>query len=132
MATRASNLLYNSLSSEMTIDGVWLWSDSTAVLKFIASDSRRFKVYVSNRVAEIRESTKVWQWNYIPTLENPADIASRGISAIKFVSCKMWLFGPRFLCQNVKERKFPVNECSETDKLIYDSEVKNEICATQC
>ena len=57
------------------------WTDSKTVLGYINNDARRFHVFVANRVQEIRENTSPKQWHYIPTKENPADIASRGSGA---------------------------------------------------
>ena len=56
------------------------WTDSTAVLGYISNDSKRFHTFVCNRVETIGSSTTPDQWHYVPSLENPADIASRGYS----------------------------------------------------
>ena len=71
------------------------WSDSQVVLSYIASDSRRFKVFIANRVSFIRKHTKVRQWRYVNTKENPADIASRGCRSDSMPL--MWVQGPDFL-----------------------------------
>ena len=55
------------------------WSDSKVVLGYLNNNSRRFKLFVSNRVAHIKERTKSEQWRYVKTDENPADVASRGL-----------------------------------------------------
>ena len=54
------------------------WTDSKTVLGYINNDARRFHVFVSNRVQEIRERTSPAQWHYVGTKENTADITSRG------------------------------------------------------
>lgn len=45
--------------------------------------TRRFYVYVANRVQRIRKSTIPEQWKYVPTQKNPADLATRPIPAEK-------------------------------------------------
>lgn len=55
------------------------WTDSTSVLRYIDNDTTRFKTFVANRVALIREATQPSQWSYVGTEENPADQASRGL-----------------------------------------------------
>ena len=59
----------------------YFWTDSKAVLGYIKNESKRFHVFVANRVQQIRQSTSVEQWRYISSAENPADLTSRGCSA---------------------------------------------------
>ena len=85
------------LRRELHIDLLpsYFWSDSKIVLAYIANESRRFKVFVGNRVSYIRENTEVAQWHYVPTDCNPADIVSRGSSPALLPD--MWNNGPQFL-----------------------------------
>lgn len=71
------------------------WTDSTIVLQFIHNEVRRFKVFVANRIAEIRDSSHPDQWNHVCSNENPADVASRG-SRVQDLST-LWFPGPNFL-----------------------------------
>jgi hypothetical protein len=57
------------------------WTGSKVVLGYIFNNVRRFHVFVSNRVQQIRDLTSVDQWRYIPTKSNPADFASRCLDA---------------------------------------------------
>ena len=50
------------------------WTDSRVVLGYIANESRRFHIFVANRVQQIQEATDFHQWNYIESKQNPADI----------------------------------------------------------
>lgn len=52
------------------------WTDSQTVLKYIGNDYTRFKTYVANRVALIRDNTDLSQWRYVKSKDNPADDAS--------------------------------------------------------
>ena len=54
------------------------WTDSKIVLAYICSEHKRFKVFVANRVSEIRRFTSVDQWRHINGDNNPADVVSRG------------------------------------------------------
>ena len=53
------------------------WTDSE-VLGYIRNESRKFKVFVTNRIEMIRDHTAIQQWHYIGTKDNPADYSSRG------------------------------------------------------
>ncbi|XDV29292.1 hypothetical protein PO909_032429 [Leuciscus waleckii] len=61
------------------------WTDSQTVLKYIRSDTARFKTYVANRVSLIRDNSELSQWRYARSKDNPADDSSRGLSAGKFM-----------------------------------------------
>ena len=71
------------LKKELNLGEVeeWFWTDSKVVLGYIKNDVRRFKTFVANRIQQIRENTEVQQQQYVPTRENPADDASRGLNA---------------------------------------------------
>lgn len=71
------------ISSEidLRLDDTVFYSDSKVVLGYISNDARRFYVYVSNRVLRIRSFSHPEQWKYVPTDVNPADIATRSVTA---------------------------------------------------
>ncbi|XP_057380307.1 uncharacterized protein LOC130702709 [Daphnia carinata] len=73
------------------------WSDSSTVLSWIKSRSCRINVYVGNRIGEILESSSSTEWNYVPSFINPADDASRGLTAAEFDIRHRWFSGPKFL-----------------------------------
>lgn len=62
-------------------DTFHFYTDSRIVLGYISNDSRRFLVYVANRVGRIRSFSKPSQWNHVPTDCNPADLATREFHA---------------------------------------------------
>ncbi|XP_026054611.1 uncharacterized protein LOC113040501 [Carassius auratus] len=72
------------------------WTDSQVVLGYINNEARRFHTFVANRVQKIHLSTTPQQWRYVPTNENPADHASRGLNAGEILTSN-WLTGPGFL-----------------------------------
>ncbi len=81
---------------DFKLDAITFYCDSKIVLGYIYNETKRFYVYVHNRVQRIRQSLKPKQWRYIPTEHNPADIASRSIHASKLME-STWLTGPESL-----------------------------------
>ena len=73
------------------------WTDSTATLQCIQNNTKQFPVFVANRLAIICEHTSTNSWKYVPSKLNPADFATRGISAELFSHSHAWLQGPSFL-----------------------------------
>ena len=94
------------------------------VLAYIRSTTKRFKVFVTNRVQKIQEHSDVNQWNYVKDRDSPSDDASRGLDPRKETSNSRWFAGPTFLCQ--REELWPsynVVTCVEDD----DPEIKGEV-----
>lgn len=90
------------------------WADSTSVLRYITGTARRYKTFVANRVGTIQSVSSPHQWRHVPSADNPADIASRGISPDKMPSQSQWFSGPRFL-------QLPEHEWPKTpDDLLHD------------
>ena len=107
------------IRQELSLDDVqeFFWSDSKVVLGYIANESRRFHVFVANRVQLIQDSTSVDQWKYVETKLNPADLSPNALIASK------WSTGPAFLWQN----EWPIDENILPDPsqvLLCDPEVK--------
>ena len=55
------------------------WTDRQVVLGYVNNESKRFKVFVANRVQLIHDNSNTNQWHYVDTNSNPADDASRGL-----------------------------------------------------
>ena len=68
--------VHSLLNHELEYDNVanFLWTDSKVVLGYISNESRRFHVFVANRVQQIRDNTTENQWNSIESKQNPADL----------------------------------------------------------
>ena len=73
------------------------WSDSTTVLAWLDGSPKRYKTYVGNRLASINKLLPPECWKHVPTLENPADCASRGVSPGELIKLKLWWEGPPWL-----------------------------------
>ena len=76
------------------------WSDSENVIYWLRNERRCFKSFVANRVGEIHDSVSPTQWRHVPGKYNPADKATRGLTAKELVNDREWLFGPSFLYEN--------------------------------
>ena len=73
------------------------WSDSSTVLAWLDGNSRSQPIYVANRVRQTLELTTPSIWHYVPTLTNPADCASRGLSPAALFHHQLWWEGPPWL-----------------------------------
>ena len=98
LAARQHSLVKEELGIE--IDSDHYWSDSMIVLKYIENEDKRFHTYVANRLEIIRSLSSPKQWHHVPSTQNPADLASRGMSVIQLISNKMWVNGPAFLSRD--------------------------------
>lgn len=98
VAVKLHQYIINELDHK--IDKSYFWSDSVSTLMYIRNTTRRFKTFVANRLAIIHEITTPSDWWYVPTAENPADMASRGIMPNQRDKLDYWLSGPNFLKKN--------------------------------
>ena len=85
----------------VTVDKVFMWTDSTIILQWINSTNKH-PIFIANRVCEILENTSVDQWNQVTTCDNPADAGTRGLSA-EVLQSSSWVRGPDFL----RTKQFP-------------------------
>lgn len=127
-AAKLGVLLYEQVSEELkNVDlneEAIFWTDSTAVLQYLRSETGRFHVFVANRVSYLRSLTNVNQWKKIPGKINPADLLSRGTTNVKdFNENKLWKHGPSFLLQT--EEHWPL-QCGEINLPNDDPELKKQ------
>lgn len=120
VAVRVHSLIKKEI--DMKISESYFWTDSKITLQYINNESRRFKTYVANRVVEIRGVTQPIQWRHCPGDLNPADDASRGLSAKELLANERWLRGPEFLSK--PEEHWPTNEIGEMSD--EEAEIKPE------
>ncbi|XP_034081069.1 uncharacterized protein LOC117552007 [Gymnodraco acuticeps] len=126
LAARMDKMLRSELQGEL-LESV-LWTDSQSVLKYIRNRTKRFHTFVANRIAVIHNLTKVNQWRFVDTKNNPADDASRGLSIESFYSSKGWLQGPEFLKKS--EAQWPSIPKELGSLLPDDPEVRKEAIVT--
>lgn len=109
LMSKLLNYCIQLLSPHCKISSYTAWCDSTIVLSWIGMPSYRLKVYVSNRVAEIQENIPPSFWQHISSLENPADVGSRGTSPQDLINHTLWWNGPVWLCNS--EENWPKSVC---------------------
>lgn len=96
-ATLLSKLMGSVVTAlEMENCEKYAWCDSKIVLDWVNGNPQRWKTFVSNRVMQITAGTKV-KWNYVPSQDNPADCASRGVTPIQLLNHRLWWTGPEWL-----------------------------------
>ena len=95
VAVRLDALLRSAFEIECIVST--FWSDNQIDLSYLSNESRRYKVFVANRVSVIRQFSAPDQWRYINTNDNPADVLSRGCDATELPN--LWFEGPDFLSQ---------------------------------
>ncbi|XP_067369271.1 uncharacterized protein [Channa argus] len=114
------------LRDELEINGLQehFWTDSRVVLGYINNDARRFHVFVANRVQRIKSSTDPKQWHFVQSEDNPADHASRGLTAEQLVASN-WFTGPDFLWEKELPIGTVVEEVSKDDPELRKVQVLN-------
>ena len=102
-----------------------LWTDSQCVLQWMQS-TKPLPVFVKNRLKEIKSLEGV-DFRYVPTENNPADMATRGKPPQELSS--IWWSGPHWLKQPKDQWpkwKLPEtkpNETADTDKVFYEAKL---------
>ena len=98
-AHMAANLVENVKRTLLgyPITAVIGWLDSLVALHWI-KDGNKYKQFVSNRVAKIKEKDYIL-WRHVPTAENSADIASRGCHPSKLNDS--WFKGPEWMREKI-------------------------------
>ncbi|XP_058816629.1 uncharacterized protein LOC131679895 [Topomyia yanbarensis] len=92
---------------KMSFNEVILWSDSQVILAWLTKQPEQLDLYVRNRVREITATGTKFEWKYIPTKDNPADIVSRGLSASKVANSDLWWNGPAVLRDAIYRMEIP-------------------------
>ena len=92
-----------------------MWSDSKTVLQYIRNENVKYTTYAMHRVSEIKKSTDVSSWNYIPGILNVTDDATRVTKCENLNEHCRWFNGPEFL----------VNDWSKWPKGTFDKSVEN-------
>ena len=78
------------------------WVDSKTVLQWISDPHEHHKAFVMNRLVEIRDNTRFLAvgWQHVPTLDNPADLPTKGTTVEDLANNNLWHHGPSFLVED--------------------------------
>lgn len=106
LATKVLESLHCNISNK------FIWTDSTVVLGWINTQSKDLKSFVCNRVNEINELSSGFTFYHVPTDQNPADLASRGINPKQLQVSLLWWEGPSFL--KLESQHWPKNTFLQT------------------
>ena len=93
IGVRAGAFVSDQLKLPITKRTVWL--DSQCVLHWLKT-TKPLSVFVENRIAEIRKNSNT-TYCYVPTSQNPADLATRGCTIPQLKASTMWWQGPPWL-----------------------------------
>ena len=80
MAALTAARLPSYLQEQLQVTRVTLWSDSQIVLHWLKS-TKLLKPLINTRIQEIKKLTSISNWKYCPTIDNPSDLLTRGITA---------------------------------------------------
>jgi len=124
LLARTLNYLMSTLQDVISITSVHAWTDSRVVLSWLTTPQSHFKIFVTNRLAKIRELIPSCQWHYVPSVLNPADCVSRGILPSQLIKNTLYWEGPQFIQQpmnewpNIRFEAFPVTELPDVKQKI--------------
>ncbi|KXJ77016.1 hypothetical protein RP20_CCG008496 [Aedes albopictus] len=90
-----------------------LWTDSQIVICWMKKAPHELTTFVANRVAEAQRTTKGYQYKYVRSASNPADIVSRGALPEELKHNDVWWYGPTFL----RSASYPEFESAEEVEL---------------
>ena len=126
ISVKQDRLLRRDLELPISAKSIF-WTDRTAVLCYVENETNRYHTFFANRVALIRDGSEPNQWNRVGGDKNPADHASRGLTADNFLRQAHWLTGTEFILQH--ERLWPTQVEAVRDICDEDPEVKQEVKA---
>ncbi|KAL0818485.1 hypothetical protein ABMA28_008940 [Loxostege sticticalis] len=86
------------------------WSDSEVVLAWLRGHPSKWQTFVGNRVSEILSTLDSNQWSHIPSSQNPADCASRGLNPSDLLKNTLWFHGPPLLQEKTVKYSKPKND----------------------
>ena len=104
---RAANFVMKHLRLKIT-DRI-LWIDLQCALYWLKT-KKILSVFVEGRVREIKREKDI-TYGYVPTLYNPSDHATRGLSEQEIMCSSLWWHGPSWLQED--DKFWPVKSPSD-------------------
>lgn len=84
------NHVADGYEGSIKIDSITAWSDSSIVLAWLKTQPHLLQTFECNRVQYIQDSPRKMQWRHVPSEANPADCASRGVTAEELINHQLW------------------------------------------
>lgn len=88
--------LHSSIKAER-----FIWTDSEIALCWIKNENIRLPRFAISPVEEILENSERKEWRYVPSKQNPADVATKFVKFDFGDSNSIWFQGPDFVKQPV-------------------------------
>ena len=127
------NMAFVNKALELPKESLLYFSDSHTALAWISATTRTLKDSISYTVANIQREVPSTAWNYIKTDQNPADIASRGMSAKDLANSTLWWNGPDFCNQNeLILPPFPTHLDRDSDDYLREVLTEKDIVLFTC
>ena len=102
------------------VERTFLLTDSTAVLPYLQSTDKLL-VFVVKSALEFLQLTTTDDWNYVQTMEIPADTATRGFSA-KVLSESLWVGNTDFVRKEDWPFQLLTDDCNKIKRNILISD----------
>nr|CAI5833897.1 unnamed protein product [Callosobruchus analis] len=109
-------------------DATYAWSDSRVTLCWLSASPHRWRTFVANRVAQVQSIVPSECWHYVPSAENPADCASRGLLPSQLLAHPLWWTGPPWL--RLSNDNWPDQSPLNASSVGVDLEQKATVLAT--
>ncbi|GFX87326.1 integrase catalytic domain-containing protein [Trichonephila clavipes] len=106
-----------------TLGMLWDTSDSTIALAWINSPSNLLKTFVSNRVFQIQQLSRDFQWQHVPSELNSTDLISRGLDVKTLATSELWFKGLEFSKLSLPSHRTEQNSSDLTHQF-YINELK--------
>lgn len=104
-----------------------LWTDSEIALNWLKTD-KKLTAFANARVGKILNTTKIEEWNWLPSSQNVADMGTKELPLLDLSINSVWFTGPQFL--QLPEDRWPsgkLPDLTDPEKLIlFQKEVEEE------
>ncbi|XP_018405974.1 PREDICTED: uncharacterized protein LOC108782254, partial [Cyphomyrmex costatus] len=96
-ALLAQTMSFARTTLELSTIPCHCWTDSTVTHAWLRQSPSRWKTFVAHRVNDVQTIIPDATWHHVPTHQNPADLASRGVTASSFAESSLWWQGSEWL-----------------------------------
>ncbi|XP_053968527.1 uncharacterized protein LOC128869954 [Anastrepha ludens] len=125
IGVRLANMVSNT--QRINIMSKYWWTDSKTVLRWMRMDPKNFHQFVMHRIGEILEASNVSQWRWVPSRNNPADLATKTTTRQCY---QLWFTGPNFLRSSAEVwpqcEELSLEECDDSEIKHYVLHMKKE------